>query len=234
MKNTKIAFWLITHLFFSLSYADTVINFKGIAKKDSAIAYLERHTLTYSDAGNLKFSKTEYLNEKNQILATLTSDFTMSLSAPNYEMNYIVSGNKEGVRRSGEDIILYDKPSGKDEKTLVMKKDSNEKLIMAGQGFNYYLIENLESTKAKKNLPIRLLIPGKLDFYDFRVKYLSENKEGDIDFELSVDNWVLRMVAPSFLVRYNKNTKRIIYYKGLSNIPDEKNKNSVVEINYQY
>jgi hypothetical protein len=209
--------------------------FQGQAKKDAKILYIEKHTLTYSDSGNLKTARTEYFSAENRPLATLVSDFTSSLSSPSYEMNYLVSGNKEGVKRAGNDIILFDQPAKKEEKTLTLKEqDQNEKIIMAGQGFNYYIIENLNNIKEKKVLPIRLLIPGKLDFYDFRVKFLSENKEGDMDFELSVDNWILRMVAPSFFVRYNKNSKRLIYYKGLSNIPDDKNKNHVVEISYQY
>jgi hypothetical protein len=212
---------------------DIIKKYQGIAKIESKIVYTENHTLTYDDKNLLKQAKTEYYSADNKLLAILVSDFTKSLSSPDYEMTYITNGNKEGLRRTGDQIILFDHVAGKNERIKgIEEKKAQEKILMAGQGFNYYLIDNLEEIKAKKILPIRLLIPGKLDYYDFRVKFLDEDKTGNMNFELSVDSWVLRMIAPTLYVKYNKNEKRIVWYKGLSNIPDEKGKTQTVEINY--
>lgn len=230
----KILFALVLLPIMSLNArGDIIKKYQGIAKIESKIIYTENHTLTYDDKNLLKQTKTEYYSVGNKLLATLISDFTKSLSSPDYEMTYITNGNKEGLRRMGDQIILFDHVAGKNERVkTIEEKKTQEKILMAGQGFNYYLIDNLQEVKEKKILPIRLLIPGKLDYYDFRVKFLDEDKAGNMNFELSVDSWVLRMIAPTLYVKYNKNEKRIVWYKGLSNIPDEKGKTQTVEINY--
>lgn len=213
--------------------ADIIKKFQGQAKKGDVGVYTENHTITYSESGKLKSAKTDYYDSKSQWLATLASTFSSEINVPSYTMTY-KSGNKEGVRIESGQITLFDQLASKEERTLKIPKDASaEKILMAGQGFNYYILDNLEEIKKKKIVPIRLLLPGKLDSYDFRIKFLSEEENGDMNFELSVDSWVLRMVAPSFFVRYNKNNKRIVYYKGLSNIPDENGKSQEVEIIYK-
>jgi hypothetical protein len=232
MKKILFSFILFSTMSMN-ARGDIIKKYQGIAKIESKIVYTENHTLTYDDKNLLKQAKTEYYSADNKLLAILVSDFTKSLSSPDYEMTYITNGNKEGLRRTGDQIILFDHVAGKNERIKgIEEKKAQEKILMAGQGFNYYLIDNLEEIKAKKILPIRLLIPGKLDYYDFRVKFLDEDKTGNMNFELSVDSWVLRMIAPTLYVKYNKNEKRIVWYKGLSNIPDEKGKTQTVEINY--
>jgi hypothetical protein len=232
MKNKLLAIVLLSLISLNIR-ADFIKKYQGTAKIESKTVYTENHTLTYSEKNILKQARTEYYSADNKLLATLVSDFTKSLSSPDYEMTYMTNGNKEGLRRSGDQIILFDHVAGKSQKVKAIEATkTQEKILMAGQGFNYYLIDNLEMIKDKKILPIRLLIPGKLDYYDFRVKFLDEDKAGNMNFELSVDSWVLRMIAPTLYVKYNKNEKRIVWYKGLSNIPDEKGKTQTVEINY--
>jgi len=78
------------------------------------------------------------------------------------------------------------------------------------------------------------LIPGKLDFYDFDMTPHEAEDGGTANFKIEINNWFLRIFAPHLLVKYDRLSKRIVWYQGLSNLRTDEGDNQNVTIDYFY
>jgi hypothetical protein len=212
--------------------------FTGEARKDGRILYIEQHTVSFDKEQRIRSAETQYVSESGVALARIRSDFGPSETAPDYEFEDFVSGHTHGVRREGKSLILFDRPKGQPEKIRTMSAEETKDLLVVGcQGLNYYLLPRLAEFSSKRELRVRLLAPGKLDFYDFTLKSLGALPEATstLSFKLEASSWFLRLFAPSLDLRYEDGARpRLVYYRGLSNLPDAQGNPQSVEIRYTY
>ncbi len=217
------------------SWANQVVRYKGVAKDGDRTVYIEKHTVEYSDTGTLLKATTEYVSESGKPIAELKSDFTTSLTVPTHLTRDLRTEEVQGLRRDGNKVVLYFKEKDKPEESRVLSSDDEEDRILVGcQGLNYYLLGNLGAIDPEKTLPLRFLIPGKLDYYDFDMKRVGEPIGDIVEFEIKVKNWLLKIFAPTLRVKYDRKKKHIVWYEGISNLKDEDGGNQKVTINYFY
>ncbi len=219
----------------SLSWANQVISFRGDAKVDGKLVYVERHTTEYDEQGHILTAVTHYLDPSGKPLADLNTDFRENLAVPAHTFHNFRTGNEQGLRHDGDQIVIFDHDQGKDERIKVFtSKDADGRIFVAGQGLNFYVLEHLAELNDDKTLPLRLLIPGKLDAYDFALRRVHSSDPQVAEFEIKVENWFLKIFAPTLHVRYDVKSKRILWYQGLSNLKNDKGDNQSVTITYAY
>ena len=78
------------------------------------------------------------------------------------------------------------------------------------------------------------LTPGNLDYYNFLLNYIGVNKKGLVELDIKISNFILRMFVSKLELQYEPKTKRLIQYKGLSNLSDDNDKMQAVTIKYKY
>ena len=141
-----------------------------------------------------------------------------------------------GIRRSPDGkIILFNQDPGKPEITKTLDEEKDQKRLQVGcQGLNYYLKGKINQMRDIRSLPVLLMIPGDLDSYQFKLDFVQENKDGSVDFKIKIENWFLRLFAPTLEFKFDQKLNRIVWYKGISNIKNDEGKNMNVEINYNY
>jgi hypothetical protein len=215
------------------TYTET---YDGVAKnKNGDIVYSEHHTATFSSDGKIQTAKTDYKDASGKIVGVMNSDFTENLTTPTYNFQDLRNNDTHGIRIEAKSFVLFNKDKDNKEKTKVIPRDfAPEALVVGCQGLHYYLRDNFETIKDKKNVPLKFLIPGKLDYYSFRMNYKGESPEGLITLEIEISNAFLRIFAPNLTVQYDKKNKRLVRYDGLSNIADEKGNLQNVKITYTY
>lgn len=221
---------------FSISLkAQQTIEFKGIAKIKNEISYVEKHKLQMNKDGEVLIADTTYESSDGKLLAKMSSDFSSSLTAPAHFIENLIDGNRHGIRYENSELVLFNQDKDKKEETKKVSQKNKDIKFVGCQGLNYFILQNLDDVIAKKKIKVRFLIPGLLDYYDFELEYKKQDDSGNVDFELHADSFFIRLFAPTFYLTYNKNTKRLISFDGLSNIKDPKsNKLQVVKINYEY
>jgi hypothetical protein len=218
-----------------LAFAAKTETYTGEARNGDRLAYTEKHVVHFDDKGDITDADTTYLNAKGEVISTLHSDFRKSLTAPDHVLKDTKTGSTQGMRTVGDKLVLFNQDEGKPEMTKEFPNDfGGERVAFGCQGLNYYLLKNMDDFAKKKELPIKFMLPGILDSYDFEVKYVKEEADGVVDIEVEIDNWLLRLFAPKLKVRYDKKKQHIITYEGLSNIKDERGKNQNVTITYKY
>jgi hypothetical protein len=209
--------------------------YRGEARVDGRLVYVEKHVVQLDGAGRLLQATTRYEDPTGRPIADLESDFRTSLTVPSHVIHDHRTGNRQGLRREGDRIVLFDADPGQPERTRTLGvRDADGRMLVGCQGLNYYLLANLEHLDPTARLPLRFLIPGKLDYYDFMLQKTGESADGIVAFEIAIQNWFLRMFAPKLEVKYDKQAGHIVWYHGLSNLVDDHGNTQVVTITYQY
>ena len=226
-----------------LAQAGTELNLKstrtetylGYARDSkNSIIYIEEHLVTFNSADDVTIAQTTYKSDTGKVLGVMKSDFSRSITAPNYIFNDTRSNEEQGIKYQGNDLILYHKDPGKAEQTRVLESELGKNALLVGcQGLHYYLRKNISNIKPGEVTHIKLLTPGNLDYFSFRLRKVSQDNKL-VRLKVDIDNWFLRMFAPSLDLEYDMEKGRLLNYFGISNIKDSKGNYQSVKIDYKY
>jgi hypothetical protein len=228
-------FLLVQILFLDFAMTARQEIFKGEARENGTLVYIENHVVVFDDSNNVIEATTNYVDPTGKPLGYLKSDFKQSLSLPEHIFYDERTKGKYGIRRENDKIILFNQDAGKSEVTKELDNKIDKNRINVGcQGFNYYLKGKIESIRDIKSLPVLFMIPGELTTYKFVLNFLRENPDQTVDFNVKIENFFLRVFAPELAFRYDPKKQRIVWYKGVSNIKNPAGKTMNVEIDYKY
>lgn len=225
-------FFLFLFFLNSIAYGDTQV-YRGEAKLKGKLVYNELHTIIQEN-GKIISSETVYTNPKGDIIARLTNSYSQSLNLPEHTMQDIRHKNIHGLKYLNGSPVMFNQDDKESEETKKIEmKDYKGKLVVGGQGLHYYLVSNFETVVKNKTLKLKFIIPGRLDAYDFYLKFIGQS-EGKVIFEVEIDNWFLKLFAPKLNMVYDAKLKRLLSYSGLSNIRTEDKEMMNVDIDYIY
>lgn len=215
---------------FSGSLCAQTLHYWGEAKSpDGKTVYKESHDIFKKDGQLLKTVTTYYEPDGKTKLAELTSAYSANVKLPTYEFVDYRQNYREGLRKEGANYVVFKQDGKASEKSKVLAKTDE---LFAGQGWHFYLADNLQVLE-KDDFKLEMLLPSELDSFEFVMKK-SEKKGGKIFTTLQLSNWFLSMFAPKLKLVYDSDSKRLVEYRGVSNILDEKGERQEVEIRYRY
>ena len=214
--------------FGTLAYGETfvgkAVNFKG------TLEYAEYHTVKYIN-GKVSESQTIYYDANNNKIAELISEYSFGPQFGSYDFRDIRAQYQDGAKVAPDRIWLFRKQSPKDDIEGQYLAKENDQIV--GQGFHQFIVHNLEQIAQGEVFQIRLVLPSRLDQYEFRIR--KRKIEGDTLFiRLEVDNWLLRPFAPHVDVDYDLKKRHLLRYEGISNLEDTSGKHKKVTITYSY
>ena len=206
------------------TFVGKAVNEKGI------LEYVEYHTVIYEN-GNVSKSQTIYYDANNNKIGELVSEYSLGPQYGSYDFRDIRAQHQDGAKVAVDRIRLYRKQSPENdiEETYVAKEENQ----IVGQGFHQFIVHNLEQIAQGEVFHIQLVLPSRLDQYEFRIRKRKIN--GDtLYIRLEIDNWLLRMFAPHVDAEYDLKTRHLLRYEGISNLEDAAGKHKKVTITYSY
>lgn len=208
--------------------------FQGVARDDRGeIAYTEEHRMIYEN-GRPQRNETRYRDAKGQEIAVLNSNFTTHPYVPSYAFEDRRFGRQDGTFVDGAWVKIY----GRADQDAPVQQDRVrlEDNMVTGQGLHVYLrdhLEQLASSDAVKQ--VRFLVPLEGRDFVFRIRRLDAPGEpGTVAFTIEADSWLLRWVAPTLEVRYDRENRRLLSYRGASNLLNSEQGAQNVTITYRY
>lgn len=231
--------WLAILLFVSgivnASSDRQVSSFQGIARNEGGeIVYTEVHRMLYQESRPRR-NQTRYLNAEGQQFAILESNFTPHPYVPSYRFKDMRFGRSEGTVVEDGLVRLYWRRSADAAiKARTLPLTDN---MITGQGLHVFLQDHLQKLVDRDVVEkVNFLIPLEGEQYPFRIRHLTGpgSSPGTVSFRVEIDNWFLRLFAPYIEVRYHRATKRLLYYKGPSNLLDANREVQNVTITYEY
>ena len=205
--------------------------FTGKAYSETGeLAYIERHVVNYNGE-NVIESRTTYFDPDNRVIGSLNSEYTPTPQFCDYTFMDLRKDYTDGVQVKKDSICMYRK-EGVDAKkeTVCLPKEEGQ---IIGQGFHHFIINHLAAIAEGKVFHVKLVMPSRLDQFDFRIK--KNRIEGKrILIRLEIDNWFLRLLTPSVDTVYGLENARLIRYEGTSNVADASGRFNKVQIDYRY
>lgn len=204
---------------------------EGVATdlKSGQFLYKEVHQIEKDKEGFNKVITSSYLDKNNNIFAKMVSDFSKNKMIPEttfedfrFKLKQIqkISSNEKEL----ELIHL------KDQKQISSKKINLSKDFIAGQGFDNYIKANFSKLENSK---IKFVVLDQLDFFSFRTDSLPSKEESHQKFQMKMDSFFISLLVAPITVTYDKISKSLIQYEGLSNIFNDKEKSQEVLIAYK-
>lgn len=207
--------------------ADDTERFTGVARgADGAVLYVEDHEVRRA-GDRLVSAHTVYRDPAGRTLAVLRTDFTADPFAPSYVFEDLRGAPVEAVARTPGGLELR---SGDRTRRLVAAAPARP--LVAGQGLDRLVRARLPEVAGGARLELAYAIPSRLDAYDLRVRALAAGGR-TVSVRAEFSSWILRLLAPSLEVEYDRETRRLLRYRGVSNLTFD-GANPDVEITYAY
>ena len=208
--------------------AETEVHWGEARNERGEVVYEEKHTIT-REGGQVVASLTEYLSPAGEVIATMESDYSRSVSMPTYVFEDRLRGYREGLRiEDGEYVVFKQGRGGAEEKKAVTETED----VFSCQGWHYFLVDNLDAIE-RGDIELNLILPSQLKALPFEIQKVRSS--GDrVEAVLELDHWLYRYFAPSLRLVYDKKSKKLVEYTGVSNILDADGKRQDVRIVYRY
>jgi len=151
-----------------------------------------------------------------------TLDFSQDPYVPLYQLDLVTGGGyMEGIKAVTADGIEMQKKgygSAKVRSATVKRKGA----MVADSGFHSFLRDRFADLVAGQTVEFTFAVSGELDSYRFRARRLGDGTfEGKPAVHLKVESsTLLRFVAPHLEVLYEPEQRKLLEYRGISNLHD--------------
>ena len=148
---------------------------------------------------------------------------------PTYVFEDRRRGYREGLRDENGEYIIFKKARDGEEETEAV---TNTRDVFSCQGWHYYLVNNLALLE-RENVELNLILPSALRAVPFEIQ--RARSEGDrVEAGLQLNHWLFRYFTPTLQLVYDSKSRRLVEYRGISNIVDSEGNRQDVRIVYEY
>ena len=193
------------------------------------LLYLERHVETV--AGNaILTDDVTYVDAEGRTFATKRVDFQANPFVPDFKLTNGRTGHLEALSRAGRNgVDIRFREAARD--PLQQTRLEQLAKALADAGFDRFIESHWEELIAGEQIVRHFLVPSRLEFMAFRIRRDEAPDEAStVTFVMEIDSTLLRLVVSPIVVTYDRMTRRLVRYAGLSNIRDENGDNFRVEV----
>lgn len=197
--------------------------------------YTENHIQVW-DKGKHISSEMVYKDKDNKVFARKFIEYGSNPLVPDFSLDDERTGYHESLKKSDKSVILKFR---KDRKTSL--KEAALPVVphsVAEGGFNYFIQENFDSLLKGRSLHGIFFMPNKLESFRCFITKVKDSQIQDrpiATFRMTLSNWFLRLFVDDILVTYDVQSRKLLFYEGISNIEDETHtKNYRVRIHFNY
>lgn len=219
---------------------DRTITFTGTARllnKPGSPIYTENHhvVLGRTDLPVYKEVKSTYSSPDGTIFAELKSNFERSPTVPEIDFHDQRFNYREFTKFETSDKLIIERTKQNAKKSTKIKVERNHLL---GQAFHNFIVLNFEqlaNEKTSKNtqLDFKFILPSLLTDYRFSITVDSFD-DLTITFMTKPSSLFLAVLADPIRVTYDRKTKKLLRYQGLSNLDSPEGSSQLVDIQYKY
>jgi len=196
-------------------------------QKTEELLYLERHQRWF-DGGRIRYQAVDYLDPEGTLFAQKTLSYDDAQERPNFALI---------DRRTGHiETLTYDENGYRVGACKGVGQSWRENIIdqkdfVADAGFDRMIIARWDELMGGARIELPFLIPIAAKTVPFRLKMLATNPDS-VTFRMSPRSWLVRMLVAPIDVSYSKSDKRLLSYRGLSNLHNDRLKNFKVSIEF--
>ncbi|WP_039948382.1 hypothetical protein [Leptospira fainei] len=214
-----------------------IVRFSGTAYEleTGKLLYRDMHEEFWENGKHTR-SVVRYVDPEGKIFATKRISFLRNRSLPDFNLQDLRDGYLEGGElESGTRVRLFARR--KKEDPIKEKVVDGGDLSALDGGFDYFVDDHWNELLAGKRIAFRIFVPVELDTFRFYVeKTKSEPYMGKpaLFLRMRIESSILSVFVKPIDLIYDMESRRIMEYKGTSNINNEKGKSYIVRIVYDF
>lgn len=220
-------------ILFYIASAEALV-LKGVATSLSSKEhiYTELHDVSVTENGLNKKIQTKYSKPNGDFFAEMVSDFSKNPTIPDVKFTDQRFEKSEELNFDIENNRIIFKTTTKDKK-VVTKTHQLTKDMAAGQGFDNFVKINFDQLNTA-TVPLYFGVLSEMDFFTFKGYKKKDLNNNVVQFGIELSSFLLRMFSSELILEYDKKTKQILSYQGLSNILNDQGKSQDVLIKYSH
>jgi len=196
------------------------LTFTGQARdlETGALLYVESHAVSGS-GGRRELRVVSYRCANGATFARKTLDYGDARLAPAFALDDARSGVSEGLERSAQGMRVFERTRG----AALRSKRIQSTDLVADAGFDEFVRARWESLESGDALVVPFLVPSRLDTVKFRVRKAGETTidgQAASVIRLSLAS-PLGWFLPDIDVSYRRSDRRLLRYRGVTNIRDD-------------
>jgi hypothetical protein len=191
--------------------------------KTQALLYKEVHTQTLNELGVPTSETVEYIGPNGEPLGLKKLEYT-ELAIPNYKASYFTTAINEEVIRFENTISV----NRNQLKTINIPKGE----FTIDGGFHYFILNNFDSLKQGNTVKFEFLSASRASFIPMKATAkLTQNR---LNVQLRLSNPLLSKLLKPIELVYQTESKRLLSYAGITNVPNAQGKAYKATIEYFY
>ncbi len=190
--------------------------------KSDRFLYTEVHHQTVDD-GHWLGGTIRYYAPDGHLIGEKTLDFHADPYVPIYRFDMAGDGYYEAITAVGTQIAMEKRSRAGD--ALQKKALAHVAPMCADSGFHPFLVDHFDKLLSGETLSFTLGVAGNLDAYRFRARRIADGRfenRSVVRFRVEPDS-VLRWFVDPLEVSYDPQTRRLLEYRGIANVPDPRN-----------
>ncbi|MEI7011169.1 hypothetical protein [Leptospira licerasiae] len=235
----KSIFALFILLFISPLYSTErgKIRFNGIAYdlQTGNLLYKDFHEEVWENGRHVS-SIITYKDAEGKTFAKKKISFSKSRTIPEFELEDYRDGYLEGgTLLDGNYVKLFARRKLSD--TIQEKSIDGSGLSALDGGFDYFVIDHWDELMSGKKINFHFLVPVERDKFQFSVEKIKEGEykgKPALFLRMKIASAILSVFVKPIDLVYDMESKRIMEFRGTSNINDENGKSYKVKIVYGF
>lgn len=176
-----------------------------------------------------------YKNIQGETIVKRYVNFERDPIKPDFRLDDLRTGYAEGAEVTGSMIRVFTGGSPDDPYQEKMLSVPEPAIIDAG--FNFFVEKNWEKLMKGDVLTFNFVAPSQLDYFSFRVykkRDLDHQSRTAVMLHMDIDNFFLRLFVEAIHLTYDKESRKLVVYDGISNIYDDDGKSHKVRMEFTY
>ncbi|MDY7093570.1 MAG: hypothetical protein SX243_11430 [Acidobacteriota bacterium] len=216
--------------------AATAVSYQARAYclETGAELYSEHHRERWR-GDRLVGASVEYRKPGGEVFATKHLSYEAGVITPSFEMEDHRSGYREGAEVDGGEVLLFAQKPAK----TVAEKERVELPATAviDAGFAYFVTRHWDRLAAGETVPLDFAVPARQRFVAFRALKTDGGAYQDrpaLRVRMEPGNPVFRLLVDPIDLIFDRETRRLLVFEGLSNIEDDDGDSLDVRIVFDY
>lgn len=193
--------------------------------------YTEQHQHLYEGPRWLS-GTIRYVSPQGQLLGEKTLDFSRDRFVPLMRTVYPPLNEEEAITRVEEGRVTMETVRGGQRKT---REVVNPGSLAVDSGFHAFIQQRLDDLASGRTVPLQLGVISQFDHFRFRIRRDDAPADERVVRLVVEADSLLRLMVPTIRLAYDRRTRDMLEYEGLSNIVDPQTRKApAVRITYEY
>jgi hypothetical protein len=197
------------------------------------LLYRETHCVSSDESEREVF----YSDGDGKLLARKLVDYRSGATTPSFEQQNFYSSEliRVALREDELTMVIVDADS-LEARSEVSLQTGNDLPVVIDAGFDAFVRQHWDSLVAGEQHQFQFPFADRESLVELRIGRLgcSYDSNSDQCFRLDLANWFLRMLVAPIELGYDSDNRRLMRYRGLSNIGDVNGNGLVVDLRYDY